>query len=32
MRADLEAEKERLKKKVEVDIAFNRKQREEQEV
>ena len=32
MRADLEAEKERLKKKVELDISFNRKQREEQEV
>lgn len=32
MRADLEAEKDRLAKKVQLDIAFNRKQREEQEV
>ncbi len=32
MQADLEAEKERLRKKVELDLAFNRKQRAEQEV
>ena len=32
MRADMEAEKERLQKKVELDITFNRRRREEQEV
>ena len=32
MRADLEVEKIRLNKKVELDIAYSRKQRKEQEV
>ena len=32
MRADLEAEKDRLNKKVDLDIAYSRKQRKEQEV